>query len=59
MQRNITMRDRIKKIFIEIKKKKLNNSINRVDLDPTLINDDPQKHLLQKPIQTGYSQNIP
>lgn len=53
------MRDRIKKIFIEIKKRKLNNSNNKVNLDPTLINDDPQKHLLQKPIQTGYSQNIP
>ena len=53
------MRDRIKKIFIELKKKKMNNSVNRVDIDPNLINSDPQMHLLQKPIQTGYSINMP
>ena len=53
------MRDRIKKIFIEIKKRKLNNSNNKVNLDSSLINSDSQMHLLQKPIHTGYSQNTP
>ncbi len=53
------MRDKIIKIFSEIKKKKVSE-----ELDPTkqLIdqpNDDFRQHTLQKPIQTGYSQNQP
>jgi hypothetical protein len=50
------MRDKIIRVFIEKKRKP--NISSGVSLNSS-ANDDIQKHLLQKPIQTGYSINIP
>jgi len=53
------MRTKIIEIFIGKKRNPtvvINNTIN---IDPMLKGDDIQKHLLQKPIQTGYTNNQP
>ena len=50
------MRDRIIKVFIEKKKKPIKDSL---ELQNAKSGDELQQHLLQKPINTGYSKNIP
>lgn len=49
------MRNRIINIFVEKKHKKLINNSNIIPQEQS--NDDFRQHTLQKPIQTGYSNN--
>jgi hypothetical protein len=51
------MRNKIIKVFIERKKKSLINDM--VNIDPNSKSDHIQQHMIQKPIQSGYSINIP